>query len=95
MAKKTIVIIFGLILIVSVLYGCCGGDEDPEGDMPEDQEDVPEVPVGAPAAALNICNPSIEVPDGVDNDCDGAIDEEDCGDAFDNDGDGEIDEGCF
>lgn len=42
----------------------------------------------------NIYPGHVELCDGVDNNCDGMINEEVCGDSIDNDCDGQVDEGC-
>ncbi|XP_061170004.1 uncharacterized protein LOC133179229 [Saccostrea echinata] len=55
-------------------------------------------PVGQRFATINEkdCRPlAMDIGDGVDNDCDGRVDEEICNDLKDNDGDGRKDEDCF
>ncbi|XP_062622357.1 uncharacterized protein LOC134283859 [Saccostrea cucullata] len=55
-------------------------------------------PVGQRFATINKkeCRPTImDIGDGVDNDCDGQVDEEICDDSKDNDKDGRMDEDCL
>ena len=54
-------------------------------------------PVGMRLAPINApCTPTSadKINDGLDNDCDGEIDEEICADGVDDDGDGRVDEDC-
>ena len=94
-------VILGVIVIIFALFGGCDecgdcggcggcmgtGDSDSDGsdaaeDIPNNQADLES------QAEESVCSPSVELPNGIDDDCDGSIDEEDCGDGIDNNGDG-------
>ena len=97
--KLILISLIAFILVGS--YGCCAGcgcAEDKDDDGPDPAEDAamatPQAPTGTgggyPPAPT--CKPSAELPDGKDNNCDGQIDEEVCGDGIDNNGNGKFDE---
>ena len=88
-----------LVVCSLVIVGCscssCDCDDDHDGDGPDSGEDNFAQNPAQPSLSKSekpTCYPSAEIADGIDNDCDGAIDEENCGDGIDNDGDKLVDE---
>lgn len=69
--------------------GCSSDSEDDGADAAEDNTVVTSTPVSQETPP---CSPTMEQPNGSDDDCDGSIDEENCGDNIDNNGNGQADE---
>jgi hypothetical protein len=101
--KKLIILISMILLIalgvwisVGCCAQCCGCEKDKDLDASKaSAENIPsyQPQVSAPSTpSVPPCNPTPELPDGKDNNCNGQIDEEVCGDGIDNNGNGNVDE---